>query len=226
MKPEKEYAITACKELETILSRYGFKTLSKGLLFKRKLNTDITQEIRFQITSNLDIIVHIAVMTEMVKQWNKANYNVEIDTVLTNQLGYLTPIQNWKTWIIGKSDIAKKQFQKEVLFQIEEYIMPLFDKFNDINALIEELIENNGSWNKYEKKIQILPIETVLCYKNLDEGQKLLNNFLKENRTYLKLIKQHKLDEMKEFNFKHSEFFGANKFKIAFDKGLSLNYTS
>ena len=226
MRPEKEFAVTACKELEEKLSMYGFKTLSKGLLFTRKLNRDITQEIAFQITSSFDIIVHISISSETVKRWNKDNFEDESGIMVTNQLGYLTPLQNWKTWNIMKSEIAKKQFKEEVLYQIEEYILPFFDKFNNINLLIEELIENNGSWTNYDKKAQVLPIETVLSCKTLEDGQRLLNNFLQENFAYLKQIRKHKFHEMTEFDFRYSEFFGAIEFKKAFKKGLTLNEIS
>ncbi|RLJ81004.1 hypothetical protein [Pedobacter alluvionis] len=226
MRPEKEFAVTACKELEEKLSMYGFKTLSKGLLFKRKLNRDITQEIAFQITSHFDIIVHISISSEIVKRWNKDNFKDESGIMVTKQLGYLTPLQNWKTWNIMKSEIAKKQFKEEFLYQIEEYILPFFEKFNNINLLIEELIENNGSWTNYDKKGQVLPIEIVLSYKTVEDGQRLLNNFLKENVAYLKQIRKHKLHEMIEFDFKYSDFFGAIEFKKASKKGLTLNEIS
>ena len=88
MRPEKEFAVTACKELEEKLSMYGFKTLSKGLLFTRKLNRDITQEIAFQITSSFDIIVHISISSETEKRWNKDNFEDESGIMVTNQLGY------------------------------------------------------------------------------------------------------------------------------------------
>ncbi len=226
MRPEREFAITACKELEDKLSLYSFKTLSKGVLFKRKLNSDITQEIAFQITSSFDIIVHISISSETVKRWNKDNFEDESGIMVINQLGYLTPLQNWKTWNIMRSEIAKKQFKEEVLYQIEEYILPFFDKFNNISLLIEELIENNGSWTTYDKEAQVLPIETVLSYKTLEDGQRLLNNFLQENVVYLKQIRKHEFHEMTEFDFKYSEFFGAIEFKKAFKKGLTLNEIS
>lgn len=226
MRPEREFAITACKELEEKLTMYGFKTLSKELLFKRKLNADIKQEIAFQITSHSDIIVHISISSETVKRWNKDNFEDESGIMVANQLGYLTPLQNWKTWNIMKSEIAKKQFKEEVLYQIEAYILPFFDKFNDINLLIEELIENNGSWTTYDKKAQVLPIATVLSYKTVEDGQRLLNNFLQENVIYHKQIRRHKFHEMIEFDFKYSEFLGAIEFKKAFKKGLTLNEIS
>ncbi|MHA7060013.1 DUF4304 domain-containing protein [Aquimarina sp. M1] len=224
MRPEREFAVDACKELESSLSKYGFTTLSKGLRFKRRMNSDITQEILFQITSNLDIIANINVRSKQVNQWNKKKYNRNSDLIFGCQLGYLTPLQDYKTWCIMKSNTTKKQFQDEVLFQIEEYIIPLFDKFNNTDALIDELTVNHGDWSIYRKNEgERLPIKFVLVYGTKLKAQELLDSYLNKYRYYISNIKESRLTEMKNFEYTVSEFYGAIQFKIALNNSLNIS---
>lgn len=223
MTEERQFAINTCKELETAFSKYGFKTLKKGLRYKRKLNKDITQEIYFEIHRYFSIKVSIAVYSKKMKQWNVENNFDDSDCIYFKQLGYMTPLRTWKTWTINKSDIAKNQFQKEVLHQIEKYAIPFLDKFNDMNLVITDLINSGGKWTEYESDDFIIPpIRKILALGTLEQAQMLLDNHSKKNVKVINQVKKHKLDKMTKFDFTHQEFFGAKEFKIAFANGLKI----
>ncbi len=223
MRPEREFAINACKGLENELMKYGFKFNLKKLLFTRELNEDITQVIHFSITRYFSITADILVCSKKVKKWAKDNYKIKNQSVFGSHLGYLTPLQTWKSWEVGLSDIAKKQFHKEFLFQIETYIVPLLDEFNTIDLLIKKLIKNNGDWSNYKKgNGSILPIEFVLVYGNQHEAQLMLDNYLNKYKYYLKLIREYNT-ELNKCDFTTSEFVGATQIKIAIDNGLKIN---
>lgn len=181
MTEERQFAINACKELETAFSQYGFKTFKKGLRYKRKLNEEITQEIHFEIHRYSSIKASIAVYAKKMKQWHVENKFDDCDCIYFKQLGYMTPLRTWKTWAINKSDSAKRQFQKEVLYQIEKYALPFLDQFNDIDSVITDLIESGGKWTEYENDdFLIPPIREVLALGTLEQAQRLLDSHAKK----------------------------------------------
>lgn len=222
MTNERLFAINACKELETSLSLYGFKCYQKGLSYKRKLTKDITQEILFVIQRYNLIRVGISSHSRKMKQWNIDNQFSENGYLYDQtQFSYITPIQTYKTWEIALSDIAKKQFQKEVLFQIEKYVIPFLDKFRDMDVLINDLVMSGGQWSPYEK-LSKLPMSVVLAFGSIEQAQLLLDNYCKRNPLIISNVKRKKIDQMTEYDFQFIEFLGADEFKLAFSKGLKL----
>ncbi len=221
MTEKREYIINACNELEPILSKYGFKVMSKGLRYKRSLTKDISQEIKFIIQRYYLIRVSISVHSKKMKKWNIEN-NISEDDYLFFQynIGYMTPLQKSKIWEVGQSDVAKKQFHKEILNLIEKYIIPFFNKFNDMDSLVNDLVANGGRWSEYS--INELPIRITLVFGNLKQSQMLLNNYCKKNPKILSSVKRNGLDKVIEQNFNLQEFLGAMEFKIAFANGLKI----
>ncbi len=151
MTEKRKFAINACSELESFLSKYDFKLISKGLCYKRNLTNDISQEIKFNIQRYSLIRVSLSVSSKKIKKWNKENTFLENGYLFFEyNISNITPLKQDKYWEISTSEIAKKQFIKEITALIEEYVIPFFEKFNNLELFINELIKHNESkWTKY-----------------------------------------------------------------------------
>jgi len=222
MKESRVYTIEACREVLTELG-YGFTVAANGIQAKRILNKDIVQEVYFQITSHCDIIAHYQVSSKKVKKWFEERYQIKRDNITGGQLGYITPLQTWKNWHIGNSDIAKLQFKKEVQEQMVNYLIPFFDTFNNINSVILKLCEYGGRWTEYEKGYWFAPVSFVLAYGNVEQAQQMFDKLLMENPSFKKNIIKYKTSENIINIFGVSSFQGEVEARIAFDNGIKSN---
>lgn len=225
MSNERIFATEASRELLMKVDDRGFSISRSGLKTTRTINKDIKQTIEIQITSHQDIIIHALVSSKKVKEWYKAKYGEKkLESIAYFQLGYLTPLNNWMSWHIGLSDIAKEQFVKEASKLIDTYLIPLLDRFNDIDQLVNSLCDNGGKWIKQQKDYWIVPLCFVLVYSDLEKTQVLFDNYLKENPNAKKNIAKHELSSATYNPSAYiSSFIGSEEISIVFDNDVVFN---
>lgn len=224
MSLERTFAIEACREvLETFIDN-GFSVSKKGTKASRTIDKEIKQEIEIQLTQYNDIIIHYNISSKKIKKWFVERYAIKREgTITAGQLGYLTPKKNWCTWTIGTSEIAKSQFQIESRNLIQEYLLPLFDRFYDINTLIEYLCQSGGKWSTFITDFWVAPLCFTLIYAGHEKTQLLLDNYLIENKKCKQNIIKNKLYEISYDPTSYtSPFIGSEEIVIAFDNGITM----
>ena len=224
MKSEREYIQEACREFNNSFADKGFVASKNGLTAKRKIDKDITQEISCQITSHRGVIIHFNVSSKKMTKWLKDQYPLKCTSVsgLGGQLGYITKQQTWKTWYIGKSDIARNQFLKEASDMITNYLMPYFDAFYDIPSMLKA-ISNQGSISK-EMNSFIPPILFILQYGTIEQAQMALDRYLENNPQIYQTVRKDKAYFDKSNDFFPIPFMWAEQIKIAINNGLSVRF--
>lgn len=225
MTTERIFAIEACREvLETFIDN-DFSVSKKGLKVSRTIDKDIKQEIEFQVTTHHDIIIHYIISSKKIKNWFKEKYSFKREGIITaGQLGYLTPRNDWHTWQIGTSDIAKNQFTAEAKSMIQDYLIPLFERFYDIDRLINDLCQYGGKWSQYTTHFRAAPLCFTLIYGGSEKAQLLFDNYLVETKNCKQNIIKHKLHEIQyNPNIYVSPFVGSEEIVIAFDNGIKMN---
>ena len=193
-----------------------FKIIGKGQTLKKtSKNKDLTYEIYFQVNRNnyecsVEFIPHIAIYSKGMKKANINNgfvYGGELGTLLGR-----TPFKWWQ--LLGAS---YKYTVEEISGLIRDYIMPIFDDFEDTETNIENIL--NGK----------LTVHNLLYYiyyfGGKDKAEKYLNKILKEDKFKNKYISfYNKLKEMtrEEASQVSNEFNGAGLIKFAYLNGLEI----
>ena len=193
-----------------------FKIIGKGQTLKKtSKNKDLTYEIYFQANRNnyecsVEFIPHIAIYSKGMKKANINNgfvYGGELGTLLGR-----TPFKWWQL-----SGASYKYTVEEVSGLIRDYIMPIFDDFEDTETNIENIL--NGK----------LTVHNLLYYiyyfGGKDKAEKYLNKILKEDKFKNKYISfYNKLKEMtrEEASQVSNEFNGAGLIKFVYINGLEI----
>lgn len=223
MTKEREFIVEACKEVLDTFSDIGFSTAKSGLKASRILNKDIKQEIQCQIAKG-DITIHFYVSSKKMKKWFVSKYSKKNNGIIAvGQLGYLTPLENWPSWYIGTSEIAKKKFQEESSSMINSYLIPFFDQLNDIPSFIDYICASGGNISKYSDIYWIAPLCFVLVYGNLEKAQLLFDNYLIKNKYVKSNILKHNLSTTIYNPTGYiSSFMGSEEISIALDNGVNF----
>ena len=221
---EKEYIQEACRELNSFFTNIGFIISKNGLIAKRKIDSDITQEIFCQITNYHEVIIHFSVYSKKVKKWLKETYQLENAEVsgLGGQLGYISKQNVWKTWQIGKSDIAKSQFLKEAKEMIDTFLIPYFDTFYNIPSMLDHICYQGGI--STQTPIFAPPISFVLQYGTVEQAQILLENYLINNPKQYQSIQRHKTYFDKDTALFPIPFIGADQIKTGINNGVIIDF--
>ncbi|WP_077415370.1 DUF4304 domain-containing protein [Chryseobacterium sp. JV274] len=218
--------LNACNEIATQLD--GFKTLEKGQRLKKvSLDKDIYFEIYFQSSfrndsSSVQTLPHIAIYSKILKKWQTEQTKNEYSQglIFGNQIGYLTPYNNWKQWNLAGLSYEKSII--EITENIEKYILPIFKIFNSKEIAVEFLKNNGTKFNQWSEN-SISPLDFLLCFSEKDTAEVFLNNFV-NNCPYkgniLKLYE--KLKTENEIDLNYSEFLGADTIKLAYINGLKI----
>lgn len=210
MKTEREFTQDACRELCESFADKGFTTSKNGLKTTRKIDKDITQQFLCQITRQNDIIIHFYVESKKIKRWLKDTYQIEsFGEGLGTQLGYITKQDTWKSWYIGKSEIARQNFLKEARDMITNYLIPYFDRFYNSLTFIEYIC-SQGSISKE----CVPPISFILQYGTIKQVGILLDNYFKNNPKIFITTQKNK-PYFEDENFSTMPFCGAREIKLA-----------
>jgi len=218
--------LNACNEIATQLD--GFKTLEKGQRLKKvSLDKDIYLEIYFQSSfrndsSSIKLLPHISIYSKILKKWQieqtKNEYSQGL--IFGNQIGYLTPYNNWKEWNLAGLSYEKSII--EITENIEKYILPIFEIFNSKKIAIEFLKNNGTKFNQWSED-SISPLDFFLCFSEKDTTEFFLNNFVNSCPYRGKILKLYeKLETENKIDLNYSEFHGANTIKLAYMNGLKI----
>lgn len=218
--------LNACNEIATQLE--GFKTLEKGQKLKKiSMDKDIYFEIYFQSSfrndsSSIQILPHINIYSKILKKWQTEQRKNEYSQGLIygNQLGYLTPYNQWKEWNLA--GLSYENSITEIIESIQQYILPIFEIFSSKKIAIDFLKNNGTKFNQWTEN-SITPLEFLLCFSEKETAEIFLNNFV-HYCTYkgniLKLYE--KLKSENDIDLNYSEFHGADTIKLAYIKGLKI----
>lgn len=218
--------LNACNEIATQLE--GFKTLEKGQKLKKiSMDKDIYFEIYFQSSfrndsSSIQILPHINIYSKILKKWQIEQRKNEYSQGLIygNQLGYLTPYNQWKEWNLA--GLSYENSITEITESIQQYILPIFEIFSSKEIAIDFLKNNGTKFNQWTEN-SITPLEFLLCFSEKETAEIFLNNFVHYcpyKGNILKLYE--KLKSENDIDLNYSEFHGADTIKLAYIKGLKI----
>ncbi|MBB5623474.1 hypothetical protein HDE69_004560 [Pedobacter cryoconitis] len=220
--------LAACNQLNDGLAGFGFKASQKGACLKKiSIHKEFTFEISFQsstLNSNgyVKLLPHILITSRRLKKWLKAQTDdvYSNDIIYSNQLGYISHFQEWKSWNV--SGISQEKAIAEVIDVIKTYAIPIFDLFEDINSTIQFLMNKGTKFNRYTAQ-SLTPLAFMLCFASKEEAQCFFDNYLigaPGKRLIMSLYKE--LKEGKAVDLMHAEFVDAFAIKLAFLQGLKI----
>ena len=213
MKP-KELCEKAWQEIASNFP--DFKIIGKGQTLKNtSKNKDLTYEIYFQGNRNnyecsVDFIPHIAIYSTSMKTANINNgfvYGGEFGTLVGR-----TPFKWWQ--LAGAS---YEYTVKEISGLIRDYIIPIFDAFEDTETNIENIL--NGTTVVHNL------LYYIYHFGGKEKAEKYFNKLLKEDKFKNKYIRfYNKLKDMpkEEASQVSNEFAGAELIKFAYLNGLEI----
>jgi hypothetical protein len=227
MKP-KEVFINGCAKIAKAFVENGFKPLKKGQILKKiSIENDIYSEIYFQTSqrnysASVSIMPHISIYSTKLKKWETEQRKNEKSSGLIyyNSIGYISPYNCFKEW-----NLAGLSFDKniqEIIRDINLYIIPIINIFdNKINA-IEYLKTNGTQFNKWTKK-SLLPMAFMICFGGKETAEIFLKDYIKSDKLGNRVNGFYKELETKEdINVNYVEFVGADKIKLAFINGIKI----
>lgn len=218
--------LNACNEIANTLE--GFKILEKGQRLKKSsLDKDLYFEIYFQSSfrndsSSIQILPHINIYSKILKKWQieqtKNEYSQGL--IFGNQIGYLTPFNNWKEWNLA--GLSYEKSINEITENIQHYLFPIFEIFNSKETAIDFLKKNGTKFNQWSED-SISPLDFLLCFSEKETAEIFLNNFVNSCPYKANIFKLYeKLKTQDEIDLNYSEFHGADKITLAFVNGLKI----
>lgn len=213
MKP-RELCEKAWQEIAS--SFPDFKIIGKGQELKKlSKNKDLTYEICFQANRynnecSVEFIPHIAIYSKDMKK-SKINNGF----VYGGEMGTLTGRTPCKWWqLAGES---YKYTVEEISGLIRDYIIPIFDEFEDAETNIEKIL--NGKVNVHNL------LYYIYHFGGKDKAEKYFNKILKEDKLknkYVSFYNQLKGIPKEEVSMERSEFNGADLIKFAYLNGFEI----
>lgn len=206
------------KAWQEIASKFpDFKVVSKGQKLKKtSKNKDLIFEIYFQANRNnyadsVEFVPHIAIYSKSMKKANIHN-----GFVYGGELGRLLNRTEWH-W----NQLAGASYQytvDEVSKLCEEYIIPLFEDFEDTESNIEKLIDGDI--------IDHNLLYYIYHFGGKAKAQQYFNKIIEKDKLRSKYIGfyNHLKDLPKEsILLDEGEFYGADMIKFAFINGLEID---
>ena len=142
------------EKIEPWLTKQDFKFIKSKNIFKRKVG-QFTQEIYIakgkwnKADEVCSFWLIFDVLADNYNQWHKQNYgSLPLNNGVTGF--YHNHLKNWKTeYKLDKYDLSKQDNNKvfeEIKDNLENIIMPLFDKFSDYEKSADTLMQNKEYW--------------------------------------------------------------------------------
>lgn len=205
------------KAWQEIASKFpDFKVVSKGQKLKKtSKNKDLIFEIYFQANRNnyadsVEFVPHIAIYSKSMKKANIHN-----GFVYGGELGRLLNRTEWHWY-----QLAGDSYQytvDEVRKLCKEYIIPLFESFDDVDNNIERLIDGD--------LIDHNLLYYIFHYGGKVKAQQYFNKIIKNSELKSMYIDfYNKLKEMSKENISvdTSEFYGSTMIKFAYINGILI----
>jgi len=151
-----EIFLYVCERIAQPLSELGFKyRKSKKDIYKTDNN--FTYKIWFQPSvkngGSTRFIVHVSVESEKLAAWRKSKHNnpnsngLIISTTLVN----LTRRDQTLGWYDVATPIERKRVISEILAQINDFAIPFFKRFENVDLLIDEIREQGFIPHRFKK---------------------------------------------------------------------------
>lgn len=225
----KETFLAACLKISDGLSEFGFKASKNGQSLKKTTaDKDITFEIFFQSSSLnstgfVKLLPQLLISSKRLKKWLKEQNDGEYENaiVYTEQLGYMSHFQDWKSWNVSGS--MQEAVVSEIINTITTYVLPVFDLLENTDEAIQFLVNNGTKFNRYANK-HLSPLAFILCLGKKEASQDFFLNYLEDAGGKGQILKLYKeLAGGKQINLMFSEFSDAVYVKLAFLNGLKTD---
>lgn len=167
----REIFIYTCERIAEPLIPLGYKyrksrndIIKKGSPFT--FGFDFQPSIRF---SSICFHARFFVESDVLLQWRKRKYNEDdcIDSVIIDTITRLTRQNNdWKDYWVD-TFMERERVIKEISDQINQYALPFFERFSNLEQLIED-VERDGFLphrKKNEKYNQKRNMDFVECFR-------------------------------------------------------------
>jgi len=205
------------------LSAYGFSLQQKGKSIVRySTDNDVKLEIFFQINRHsramdLEVFPHIDISSKRLKKWQQSEKLPNPTGVIFHSyLGYISPRKPKYHWnIAGLSQINAVNEITEVIIK---YALPIFDLFDNPNLAVEFLAVN-GQFNKYTD-YSLMPLDFMICFAPKEQAEQFFNHCPHKGKN-IKLYQE--LENCSKIDLAYSEFFEADKVKLAYKYELKIN---
>jgi hypothetical protein len=227
MKP-KEVFLNGCNEIAKVFTEDGFKPLKKGQLLKKiSDDKDIIFEIYFQ-TSHLNYSASVSIMPQFtiysneLKKWKiLQTKNEKSDGLIyCDSIGYVSPYKCFKKWNLAGATFEKSI--QEIIRDIQLYIIPIVNIFENKTNAIEYIKTNGTQFNKWTEK-SLSPMGFMIYWGGKETAEIFLKNYIETENLGGKIKEFYKeLGTKESIDVNYREFVGANEIKLAFINGIKI----
>lgn len=186
----REIFLSACTKIAERLSAYGFKPMQKAqTLRKTTRNKKVYFDIHFQSSvknwsGGVTLWPYLTIASGELKKWQIQQHQDKDATgmIFATRLENLTPLKNKnQDWNMAVSN------QENVIPQLCEliitYALPLFDKFEDTDLAVQDMVANGVAFNAhFDARHQNLPIDFLCCFGSQELAQAAFDNYLHQQK--------------------------------------------
>ncbi|MBK8804016.1 MAG: hypothetical protein IPN71_18565 [Fibrobacteres bacterium] len=206
------------------------KVLQNGQTIRLQgLDNDHYLEIYFQSIRNsgnyVTISPYVAIKSKCTKAFEVQKFasNSAEGLIFSEQIGYLSPRKEHKTWDVGESNIENAT--TDVLSIINMHITPFFQKINTKESLYSVIIEKSLAINDYSTP-SLKPLLYILANNHIEAATMALTEFFKSKNlatkgNALKLFQR--LESEQSIDIHTREFQDANIIKMAYIMGVRIS---
>lgn len=205
------------KAWQEIASKFpDFKVVSRGQKLKKtSKNKDLIFEIYFQANRNnyadsVEFVLHISIYSKSMKKSNIHN-----GFVYGGELGRLLNRTEWHWYQLAG---ASYQYTVDEVSKLcKEYIIPLFEAFDDVDNNIERLIDGD--------LIDHNLLHYIYHYGGKDKAQQYFNKIIKNSELrsmYIDFYNQLKEMPKENISLGGNEFYGSAMIKFAYINGIEI----
>jgi hypothetical protein len=227
MKPN-EIFLNGCNEIAKAFIEHGFKPLKKGQLLKKiSPDKDIVFEIYFQTSQrnyseNISIMPQFSIYSNELKKWETTQTKNEKSNglIYNNSIGYISPYNCFKNWNLAGMTFDK--YIQEIINDINIYIIPIMNIFEDKTTAIAYLKINGTQFNKWTEK-SLKPMGFMIYFGGKEASEIFLKNYIETEKLGKRIKGFYKELETKEdIDLNYIEFMGAREIKLAFTNGVKI----
>ena len=193
MKP-RDIFIKACNEIAVPFIEKGFKPSKSGQCLKKvSKDKDLTFEISFHSSvynSSCSVAIYplISIASKRLKKWtHEENLNInDGGLVYQNHIGYLSPINEYKSWNIA--GLSYELSVKTIIDLLEKYACPIFDLFENRVTAIDFIMQHGCCFNQYTKD-SLIALPYMLMYGEKKQAEDYFNHYLHSSKCRNRFVK-------------------------------------
>lgn len=186
----REIFLTACTKIAERLAEHGFKPMQKAqTLRKTTRNKKVYLDIHFQSSvknwnGGITLWPYLSIASGELKKWQIQQHPDENanGTIFATRLENLTPLKNknqdWNMAVSNQENVIPKLCEL-----IVTYALPLFDKFEDMDQVVQYIVANGVAFNEhFDTRHQNLPIDFLCCFGSQKLAQTAFDNYLQQQK--------------------------------------------